>query len=678
MAKLETQINQIYLSPQESKKVSLILFEEKLNAQTHLFLIAELKNIQKKTELNDLSKISEMIIESFKANQKAGGEAMFETSLAEVNNKLAEFAHKGRKSWIGKFSALIAVQSDRDFYLANTGHTCAWLKRKNTLNEIISPDKTASTHPLKTFINFSSGRMIDGDNLVLATSSIFNYISVELFSRTLNSYSLTESCTRVSGILKDSAKSDEGFAVFMLELMKKAATIPSAPAVEPVASKPAPVAMKAAAKNSLKQKVNEPAPVSSPSGPIYAPLPEEMYETEVEPSSAPLLSKLPALPKFSFRLPSVNKINFPKWNFNFPGANFLPSVSGPAKFFLGSFILFAVLFAMNLTAYGVRKAQSKQIENFNASAETLVNYLEEAETSLLYKNQGQAMKLMSSAETELHKLNQIDEEKATPFRNKFEEMNNKVNRVTVLRDLTPAFETQFPLSFMARAGSGYLISNENPNSLGIFTDDNFRNLFMLNKVDGDIKGVAHVSGHGNFVASKDKVYRVNESNKEFEQYSYISNADLLGLKFVEPNRLYSINKTTDQVIRMNASTTSVSAPTNILRVNTSLQDAQDFAVDTDVYVLFPDRVVKFTNGSPVDFQLGPVSEPLKEMKKIRIGNQIYLLEPIAKRILIYTKRGELLNQVQLPNLTDLKDLYVDETKRELLLVNGNKVYRITF
>lgn len=669
MAKLETQINQIFLSPKETKKISLILFEEKLSASHHLFLLAELRDIQRKTELNDLGKISEIIIESFKANRKLPGEAMFEATLADINNKLGEFAHKGRKSWLGKFSALVAVKEDKDFFLANTGHTSAWLKRKNTLNEILSPDK-AETHPLKTFLNFSSGRLVEGDSLVLTTSAIFNYVSVELFSKTLNANSLSESCETISDILKSSAKSDEGFAVFMLNLSRKAI----------VEAKPEPEIIEAP----QPELIPEAAPAVS--GGIYAPLPEDM---DTQPSRSPrsMLPAMPSLPSLS-SLPSfksIPKLSLPKVSFKLPGINFklpnfkfLPSISGPAKFFLASFILFAVLFAMNLAAYGVRRAQNQQDEKFNNSAETLVNFLTEAESSLLYKNQSQAMKHMSDAETELHKLEQIDIAKAGPFQAKFDEMNNKINRVTVLRNAAPAFEMPYAVNYMARAGSGYLVANENPNSLGMFTDNTLKNIFMLNKIDGDVRGVVHVSGLGNYVASPNKIYRVNESSQEFEQANYTSNADFLGLKFLDPNRIFVINKTTNQVIRMNVTAGGISGITNMLKTNVNFQDAQDLAVDSDIYVLFPDRVAKFVNGNQVDFPLTPISNPAKQMTKMRVGNQIYLLEPSANRVLIYNRRGELLNQVQFPNLSDLKDIYVDEAKHEMLLVNGNKVFRITF
>jgi hypothetical protein len=729
MAKLETQINQIFLSPTESKKVSLILFEEKISTNNHLFLIAELRDVQKKTELNDLNKIAELIINSFKDKRKVAGEALFESALADINNNLAEFAHKGRKSWLGKFSALVALKSDRDFYTANTGHTSAWLRRKNTLNEVLSPEKS-TVQPLKTFVNFSYGRIMNGDNMILCTTSLFNYVSLELFSKTLSGYDLTEACQRVSDILQSTARTDEGFAIFMLGMNKQEQTADKTETVEPerfsimpepefsdmVNIQPEPVVgaeannntvqtSKPAAKKrstkslegatlsttakSKKSDKIEPAIAAAPisvAENIYAPLPEDIHQERLgRPKFAlPSIPSLPALPSWSSlkslpaALPAFPTSKFTQLNIRWPHIPVWSNMSGPAKFFLGSFLLFAILFSMNIAAYKVRQTAAEQKNQFNQSAQALVDYLSDAESALIYKNHSQAMKFMSDAATELHKLEQLNDQESKPFQAKFDEMNNKINRVTVLRNLTPVSSLPYSISLMERAGDGYVVANSSASSFGTLTNDELSPVFMLNTIDGEVRGLAHASGAGNFVMSRDKIYLANQTAQEFQMDEYISNGDLVALKFFDPNRLHAINKSSNQVIRMTVSTNGISGVQNMLSAGVNMQSARDLAVDSDVYVLFPDSVQKFTNGQQASFNLSPISDPPANLTKIRLGNQIYLLEPVAKRVLIYNRGGELLNQVQFPELTSLTDMYVDESLREMILVNGTQIFRITF
>src|SRR5690348_13439028 len=129
MARLETQINQIYLSNPEAKNVSLVLYEEAISNSAHLFIVAELADFQKKSESQSLKKISEIILASFRNNKRMAAEALFEAALAQINQNLADLAHAGTKSWVGKFSCLIALKSGENIYVANNGQTCAWLKR---------------------------------------------------------------------------------------------------------------------------------------------------------------------------------------------------------------------------------------------------------------------------------------------------------------------------------------------------------------------------------------------------------------------------------------------------------------------------------------------------------------------------------------------------------------------
>src|SRR5258708_1191366 len=198
MARLETQINQIYLTHSEHKKNSLILYEEQLTSSLQLFMVAELYNIQKRSESTDLKKISEIILASFRGNKKLPAETLFETSLSQINQNLADLAHAGRKSWVGKFSCLICIKGlDNNIFLANNGQTSAWLKRKSEMMEIL-PSENRGTHPLKTFINFTQGKLTDNDSLILTTANIFNYISFELFSRLLDQRPLEQATEQIS------------------------------------------------------------------------------------------------------------------------------------------------------------------------------------------------------------------------------------------------------------------------------------------------------------------------------------------------------------------------------------------------------------------------------------------------------------------------------------------------
>jgi len=215
MAKLEAQISQIYLIHPEAKSNVIVLHDEKLSNSAQLFLLAEIKSGKHRSQSADLKKIAEIIISTFKANKKLPRESLFESSLAEINENLADLAHKGHKDWLNKFSAGILLAQNGSLYAANSGLVEVTLFRKNDLLEILPADKVQS-HPLKIFQNFSVGRLKENDIAILAATNLFNYVSKELFFKILNLHGSEETARNISNILKDS-NSDEGFSCFLLK-----------------------------------------------------------------------------------------------------------------------------------------------------------------------------------------------------------------------------------------------------------------------------------------------------------------------------------------------------------------------------------------------------------------------------------------------------------------------------
>ncbi|MBI2607487.1 MAG: hypothetical protein HYW51_01550 [Candidatus Doudnabacteria bacterium] len=630
MAKLETQINQIYLSGLEAKKSSIILYDEKLNATTQVFLLAQLQKIQKKTEASDLKKISEIVLRTLKANKKLTADALFETSLAQINEELADTAHKGRRGWLGKFSCCLALKYSDQIYLTNTGQVGAWLGRNSELLELL-PAEEASTHPLKIFQNFMQGKIKEGDDLILTTTNVFNYVSFELFKQILTNTPPDDACLKISKILQDSAEPDEGYAAFMLRFGK-----------------------------SLGKTVTYGTEEE-----IYAPLPEDVTaaETEKKPWSFPgnLISRFKRL-FVSIKIPRFKSYG---------------NLSTSGKFFFISFILFVVLLALNLIVTGIRSANSRHAMAIDNQINVLVEKINETESSLLYNNQDQAFELLNKAQLEFTKLEKLDDKQASAYHQLLTDLYNKVNRVSTVDspEIFLAFD-QNPDIF-ARAGSGFIFANSSTQTVLTYSE-NLDSLFMLNTTSTDIKGLAHVENLGNYVISENQLYRINESLNQFDLVRDFAGSNLLGLAFLPPNRVYVIDKNTNQIFRLAFDAGGNASSQPFLTTAADLSGAVDVGVDNDVYVLFPDRLSKFSRGIEQTFELAVLTDPMTQASRIFIGTEIYILEPAKQRLIIFNKQGQLVNQIYFPNSSDLTDMYIDETERSLYLLDQNQLLKITY
>ena len=105
----------------------------------------------------------------------------FEAALHRANLALSKLAEHGNVKWIGKFNALVAIIEKNNLHLTQTGTAAALLLRAKGLTEIsenLSPSDL-EPHPLKTFVNVSSGRLELQDKLIVSTDGIFEIFSTE-------------------------------------------------------------------------------------------------------------------------------------------------------------------------------------------------------------------------------------------------------------------------------------------------------------------------------------------------------------------------------------------------------------------------------------------------------------------------------------------------------------------
>ncbi|MDP4001270.1 MAG: hypothetical protein Q8P83_03445 [bacterium] len=640
MAKLETQINQIYFLGPETKKISIILYDEKLSSSTQLFLLAELDNMQRKTQATDLKKISEIILDTFRNNKRLAGDALFETSLSQINEQLGDLAHKGRKSWLGKFSCGITLKCSGQIYLANTGQISSWLRRNTELLEILAAEEIV-LQPLKIFQNFTQGKIKEGDDLILTTSSVFNYVSFELFKNILKDTNLEQSCLQISKILQDSAGQDEGFAAFMLRFG-------------------------ADLSNASDFQTQEE---------IYAPLPEDIVTTDAGTKNvlgASFFSQLLKIPAKILALISniFSRIRIPRFR---P----FQSLSVSGKFFLASFILFVALFSLNLIVTGIKSNNTKRQDTINEQINTLVNSVNETESSLLYNNQDQAFEFLKTTQSNLVRLYELDTQTAETYQPLIDDLHNKVNRISTIENPELFLNLEQAVDMFTKAGPGFVFTNSTTKTIQIYSTE-LNNLFMLNSTNGDIKGITHVDNLGNYVVSENQLYRINETLNQFDLVKDFGNANLSGLAFLAPNRAYTIDKSQNQIIRILFSANGTATPQTFLTTVVDLSQAQDVGVDTDIYALFPDKLSRYSRGIEQSFELATLTDPLAQANKLFIGSNIYILESSKKRLIIYNKQGNLVNQIYFPSVTELKGMYVDELERNIYVLDGKKLLKITF
>ncbi len=113
----------------------------------------------------------------------------------------------------------------------------------------------------------------------------------------------------------------------------------------------------------------------------------------------------------------------------------------------------------------------------------------------------------------------------------------------------------------------------------------------------------------------------------------------------------------------------------------SLNNGISLTIDGNLYVLEEGgQIQKFLLGKKQDFPKISIYPSLDNPKKIFTDsntNNIYILDPENKRIVVLNKNGELINQYSSDRFDNLKDFVVLEKEKKVYLLNDNKVYVIS-
>lgn len=118
-------------------------------------------------------------------NPRRGPIESFEAALHKVNVALAELVKHGNVSWLGKLHGALGVLEKNNLHFSATGEAAFLLLRQEQFSEISVglASSEAEVHPLKTFVEVSSGRLMEDDLLILTTPELLALFPLEYLTK---------------------------------------------------------------------------------------------------------------------------------------------------------------------------------------------------------------------------------------------------------------------------------------------------------------------------------------------------------------------------------------------------------------------------------------------------------------------------------------------------------------
>lgn len=159
-----------------------------------------------------------------------------------------------------------------------------------------------------------------------------------------------------------------------------------------------------------------------------------------------------------------------------------------------------------------------------------------------------------------------------------------------------------------------------------------------------------------------------------------NDVDIVNL-FVYNRRLYSLDPINNQIYKHSQTQTGYDQGAAwITDGSASIDNAVSLTIDGDIYVLESDgNIVKFSGGKEEAFTIRGLDPALSSPKHIWTYNdvdEIYILEPTNRRLVVLDKQGRLISQYSSENWQAPQAFVADSESGKVYVLDGNVVYRI--
>lgn len=668
MAELETQVVKIQLGDNKQATSYVYTLAETVDSsQAELYMICELP-LFNPAAADECQRIAEAIAASLRRSYRRPSSAnTFENALTDINEELGKLQNLGKTHWLGKLNAVIAVRSKTKLSVTSVGKISALLYRDNNFAPITEPG--TPHHPLKTFENFSEGKIRLGDLLVLSTSQLFNHISIDRFKNILKRNDLPDTAQEVIATLQD-VMGPEVACGTILAKQVAAGTLDAQEETDLGAYMAAPKIMSRNQSSDwldrLKKVGSTAAVISKNAGASF----KETIKQRSKLTDAVKKNSDGALQVMQSQFKKVGKTLQPET---------IKSYSKQKKIFMiAAAILLAVVIAnIAIAKYLDSKPKTVVIEQDKIIAlEKLAN---DANAALLYGDESQAQRLLSDLENQLNNLGNIDEEQ----KGKIDEIRNTAS---TLRDKLNGVE-QAQVETL-----GTLTNSDNLIVLpGYFATESNRTITSYNRnnkeVSTDALKISEPIVQSSFARGTDVVIFNGTELMLWDTKTGIvggafsdsvpSGDNVKGLTTYN-NRAYLLDRGGRKVMRYSIGDNSFSEPTTSITEVSDFANASDITIDGNIYIATNGTILKYNSGAKQDFNLGVSG--LSGNTRLYTENgftNLYVLDPGNQRIIVLSKDGAVIKTLNSSQFNDLKDFYVDEKGKAIYVLNNNQLLEVS-
>lgn len=646
------------------------IYEKRLGS---LYIAGELKNTLPQNE-KLINKIVQTIRTKFYAFPINTFEKSFEESLKSANNFLTEEVKNDNTSWLGNLNIAVISVKNFEINFTKVGNIKIFLLRKGQITDIGERLKfqDIEPYPLKIFSNVATGKLIEGDQLMILTEEAYQAFSIE--SQLLNEIAKIPAEDRFYGRnLKKALKQKEkilsqisGICLLIIlkqELLPKKAfvfkkEIPDfsfGQIFKPLLDK---------IKNLIK--TGRKAPFQK----------EQKKEQKVfhirvkEKKEALFKNPFPSLIKKVVSLKNIKLPKIPNWSSLVSNKEFKKKAR-PVLIFI----------ALLLLGFFVFNGQNqRQIKDYQSRLIKIQQKFDSAKL-LLGTDDKKAQELFKKAFKE---VSDLESEAPSSIKNEFLKLEKDIEKnLYTLNKLEVINE---PLLF-SEVGPEKLV----PQKMVIFEKELYlfspfsENLFRINEKGegiliptGQKFSLATASNNVLLFTKPDTVVPLEQA--PFSLILPSPETDFKDLAFFK-DTLYFLDGKSGKIIKYPLEQ-SAEGKEYFDPKTEKIENKKSMTVDGSVWILDEkNEIHRYYAGKYQETLKLDIFPYPKNFKKIFASfalPYLFILEPEKNRIIITDKAGKIVNQFGSEKFDNLKDFAVSVQNKTIYLLNGQKIYQIQF
>lgn len=647
----------------------------------NLYLAGRLKNILPQN-LHFLDKLAKVIQKEYYRSTIRKSEKALKESLKEANEFLEQIAKKGDVSWLGNLSFAVLSLKNYELNFTKVGDLKIFLLRGRRIIDIDRKLKfeEIEPYPLKIFGNIVSGKLAEGDILLVSTKEVTDFFEKEnLLPEIGKIWPVAEKGLReIFDKRKEEILKISGLCLIIV-LTKEA-----------IGGKKQIITPKTYPKEfNLRE--------------IFSP-----YLKKISAGLKGLVRKprlrLPVLigPAKLGKFPNVARTLLGR-SLRFHLISRLALLPRPRQLNKKIILILALIFFLALGFFIAQVQQEKELKEGRATLNKIQEKVNQAESYLILKTppaEKTAGVLLKESWEEISQLSKIVSNLPQDFQGRVFSLKDEVSKILLeLNKLETIEEPELFFDFGRREFFPQKMvffrtpTHPSPSPSGpllYFFSPYSENLF---KVDKNAQGeIIEIAQKFNFAAPLEEIILFFSKPN---QLSILKGREIFSAYLKEPypdfspnsfstfrGHLYFFDKKSGQIIKYPylGNLKWGSPQLWLLPQTKKAMDSKSMAVDGSIWILNKNNfLTRYYAGRLQQKIVLEIFPQPKEFKKIFTSPTLpylYLLEPIQNRIVILNKSGQIVKQFQSQKFDNLLDFSISADGKTIYLLNGLRIYKI--